>query len=88
MLHIKRDSGAIGDVQSSRKSAGVDNTSINHSDSEPDEGHLLVPNWEQLEEGECERVLESSPFNNYVRLRLAQIWIEEERNAEDALKLI
>ena len=49
---------------------------------------IEVLNWDNLTESECERLLEESPFNNFLRLRLSQIWISEDRNILDAHKLL
>jgi hypothetical protein len=32
-------------------------------------------NWRNWNEEECEGILETNPFDNLARLRLAQIWI-------------
>jgi hypothetical protein len=61
---------------------------VDSDHGEDSDYHLEHPNWRDLEEDECEHLLIKNPFNNYIRIRLSQIWIEDLRNISDALKLI
>ncbi len=45
-------------------------------------------NWLRMNEEECLQALEHNPLDNFIRLRLAEILIEEERDMEEAQRLL
>lgn len=44
--------------------------------------------WRDMTEDECNQILNSNPLDNYARFRLSEIWFDEERNFEQAERLL
>ena len=44
--------------------------------------------WRFYTQAQCEKILDSDPFNMQARFRSAQIWINNQVNMEDAEKLL
>mmetsp|Transcript_5045 Transcript_5045/g.7596 ORF Transcript_5045/g.7596 Transcript_5045/m.7596 type:complete len:99 (+) Transcript_5045:2000-2296(+) len=45
-------------------------------------------NWLHMTEEECHQALERNPLDNFIRLRLSEILIEEERDLDEAQRLL
>ena len=45
-------------------------------------------NWREWDETKCEQKLENNPLSNFARFRLSEIWIDDDRNLDDARKLL
>ena len=50
--------------------------------------HGLNDDWKGWTEADCETLLETNPFDNHARYRLAEIWMSEGFNIDDAVKLL